>query len=82
MWSSQGGSLLLWAWVLSIAASGVLYLTRNRHREVVPWATAVLAGIGLFFTVLMLLAAASTRSSASTRRRPRASGSTRCCATR
>ena len=22
MWSSQGGSLLLWAWVLSIAASG------------------------------------------------------------
>ncbi len=36
MWSSQGGSLLLWAWVLSIAASGVLYLTRGRHREVVP----------------------------------------------
>jgi cytochrome c-type biogenesis protein CcmF len=56
MWSSQGGSLLLWAWVLSIASSGVLYLTRNRHREIVPWATAVLAGIGLFFTLLMLLA--------------------------
>ncbi len=56
MWSSQGGSLLLWAWVLSIAASGVLYLTRGRHREVVPYATAVLAGIALFFTALMLLA--------------------------
>ena len=56
MWSSQGGSLLLWAWVLSIASSGVLYLTRDRHREVVPWATAVLAAIGLFFTALMLLA--------------------------
>ena len=56
MWSSQGGSLLLWAWVLSIAASGVLFLTRGRHREVVPWATAVLAGVGLFFTALMLLA--------------------------
>jgi cytochrome c-type biogenesis protein CcmF len=56
MWSSQGGSLLLWAWVLSIASSGVLYLTRNRHREVVPYATAVLAGIALFFTLLMLLA--------------------------
>ena len=54
MWSSQGGSLLLWAWVLSIATSAVLYLTRNRHREVVPYATAVLAGLGLFFTVLML----------------------------
>ena len=57
MWSSQGGSLLLWAWVLSIAASGVLFLTRRRHREVVPWATAVLAGLGLFFTCLMLFGA-------------------------
>ncbi len=56
MWSSQGGSLLLWAWVLSIASSAVLYLTRNRHREVVPYATAVLAGLGLFFACLMLFA--------------------------
>ena len=56
MWSSQGGSLLLWAWVLSIASSGVLLITRNRHREVVPYATAVLAGIALFFTCLMLFA--------------------------
>ncbi len=57
MWSSQEGSLLLWGWVLSLAASGVLYMTRNRHREIVPWATAVLAGIGAFFIALMLFAA-------------------------
>jgi cytochrome c-type biogenesis protein CcmF len=57
LWASQGGSLLLWAWVLSIASSGVLWLTRSRHREVVPYATAVLAGLGLFFTVLMLVGA-------------------------
>src|SRR4029079_772173 len=57
MWSSQGGSLLLWAWVLSIASSGVLYLTRHRHREVVPWATAVLAGLGVFFPPLMVFGA-------------------------
>jgi cytochrome c-type biogenesis protein CcmF len=56
MWSSQGGSLLLWVWVLSIAASAVLYATRRRHREIVPWATAVLAGVALFFVGLMLLA--------------------------
>ncbi len=56
MWGSQGGSLLLWAWVLSLASSGVLYFTRNRHREVVPYATAVLCGLGVFFTALMLLA--------------------------
>jgi cytochrome c-type biogenesis protein CcmF len=56
MWSSQEGSLLLWAWVLSIAASLALYATRNRLREIVPYATAVMAGIAAFFTGLMLFA--------------------------
>jgi cytochrome c-type biogenesis protein CcmF len=57
LWSSQGGSLLLWAWVLSIASSVVLFLTRTRHREIVPWATAVLAGLAVFFCGLMLFGA-------------------------
>src|SRR5918997_87136 len=56
LWSSQGGSLLLWAWVLSIASSAVLFFPRGRLRELVPWATAVLAGVALFFCGLMLLA--------------------------
>ena len=56
MWSSQEGSLLLWAWVLSIASSVALYATRGRMREIVPYATAVLAGVAAFFTGLMLFA--------------------------
>ncbi|HVD39721.1 MAG TPA: cytochrome c-type biogenesis CcmF C-terminal domain-containing protein [Solirubrobacterales bacterium] len=56
MWSSQEGSLLLWAWVLSIAASAALYATRNKLRELVPWATAVMMGVAAFFTGLMLFA--------------------------
>jgi cytochrome c-type biogenesis protein CcmF len=56
MWSSQEGSLLLWAWVLSIAASLALYATRSKLREVVPYATAVMASIAAFFTGLMLFA--------------------------
>ncbi len=56
MWSSQEGSLLLWAWVLSIASSAALYVTRNKLREIVPWATAVMMGIAAFFTGLMLFA--------------------------
>jgi cytochrome c-type biogenesis protein CcmF len=56
MWSSQEGSLLLWAWVLSIASSLALYTTRNKLREIVPYATAVMAGIASFFTGLMLFA--------------------------
>jgi cytochrome c-type biogenesis protein CcmF len=56
MWSSQEGSLLLWAWVLSIASSLALFATRNILREIVPYATAVMAGIAAFFTGLMLFA--------------------------
>src|SRR5689334_34657 len=56
MWSSQEGSLLLWAWVLSIAAAVSLYATRNKLRDLVPWATAVMMGVAAFFTGLMLFA--------------------------
>ena len=56
MWSSQEGSLLLWAWVLSIASSAALYATRDKLRELVPYATAVMAGVAAFFTGLMLFA--------------------------
>jgi cytochrome c-type biogenesis protein CcmF len=56
MWSSQEGSLLLWAWVLSIASSLALFVTRDKLRELVPWATAVMMGVAAFFTGLMLFA--------------------------
>ena len=60
MWSSQAGSLLLWAWVLSIASSAVLFVTRNRHRELLPWATAVLGGLATFFVGLMVYGVVNT----------------------
>ncbi|HEU5106466.1 MAG TPA: cytochrome c-type biogenesis CcmF C-terminal domain-containing protein [Solirubrobacterales bacterium] len=56
MWSSQEGSLLLWAFVLSIASSAALWATRHRLRDLVPWATAVMMGVAAFFTGLMLFA--------------------------
>jgi cytochrome c-type biogenesis protein CcmF len=56
MWSSQEGSLLLWAFVLSTAASLALYSTRHKLRDIVPWATAVMMTIGSFFIGLMLFA--------------------------
>ena len=40
MWSSQEGSLLLWALLLSVYTSVVLFVTRKRLRDIVPWATA------------------------------------------
>jgi cytochrome c-type biogenesis protein CcmF len=54
LWSSQEGSLLLWAWLLSLWSSLALFLTRRRLREVASWATAVLLGFGGFFVSLML----------------------------
>jgi cytochrome c-type biogenesis protein CcmF len=54
VWSSQEGSLLLWAWLLSLWSSLALFLTRNRLREVAAYATAILLGFGGFFVGLMV----------------------------
>ncbi|HEY8303502.1 MAG TPA: cytochrome c-type biogenesis CcmF C-terminal domain-containing protein [Solirubrobacteraceae bacterium] len=54
VWSSQEGSLLLWAWLLSLWSSLVLFLTRTRMREVSAYATAILLGFGGFFISLMI----------------------------
>ncbi len=54
VWSSQEGSLLLWAWLLSLWSSLALFLTRGRLREVASYATAILLGFGGFFVGLMV----------------------------
>jgi cytochrome c-type biogenesis protein CcmF len=54
VWSSQEGSLLLWAWLLSLWSSLVLFLTRKRMHEVSAYATAILLGFGGFFISLMI----------------------------
>ena len=54
VWSSQEGSLLLWAWLLSLWSSLVLFLTRERMRDVAAYATAILLGFGGFFISLMV----------------------------
>jgi cytochrome c-type biogenesis protein CcmF len=54
VWSSQEGSLLLWAWLLSLWSSLALFLVRGRLREVASYATAILLGFGGFFVSLMI----------------------------
>jgi len=54
VWSSQEGSLLLWAWLLSLWSSLVLFLTRRRLREESPYAVAILLGFAGFFISLMI----------------------------
>jgi cytochrome c-type biogenesis protein CcmF len=54
VWATQDGSLLLWATLLSLFASAVLFLTRRTLRDIAPWATAVLACVAAFFLFLMV----------------------------
>jgi cytochrome c-type biogenesis protein CcmF len=54
LWSSQEGSLLLWAWLMSLWSSLALVLTCRRLRDVTGYATAILLGLGGFFVSLMV----------------------------
>src|ERR671925_1279547 len=54
MWATQDGSLLLWAFLLSVFTSVVLFVTRRTLREIAPYATAVLAVVAGFFLLLMV----------------------------
>jgi len=54
IWSSQEGSLLLWATLLSLWSSAVLFVSRRRVREIAPYATAVLCGFAIFFVGLLV----------------------------
>src|SRR4051794_17705884 len=57
MWSSQPGSLLLWAFLLSVYSSLALYATRRTLRKIVPYATAVLGIVTAFFLTLLVFLA-------------------------
>jgi cytochrome c-type biogenesis protein CcmF len=54
LWATQDGSLLLWATLLSLFSSAVLFLTRRSLRDIAPWATAVLGMVAAFFLMLMI----------------------------
>jgi cytochrome c-type biogenesis protein CcmF len=54
VWATQDGSLLLWATLLALFSSAVLYLTRRSLRGIAPYATAVLGAVAAFFLLLMV----------------------------
>lgn len=51
-WGGQGGSLLLWSWLLSTYAAVVVWQTRKRHRDIMPYVVAVLMATQCFFLIL------------------------------
>jgi cytochrome c-type biogenesis protein CcmF len=53
-YAGQKGSLLLWAWLLSIFSVIVVFQNRKKNRELMPYVLGILMSITFFFTVLMV----------------------------
>src|SRR5215472_10509253 len=51
-WGGQEGSLLFWSWLLSTYAAVVVFTNRRKHRDFMPYVTAVLLGVQSFFLLL------------------------------
>ena len=48
-WAGQAGSLLLWAWVLSIFGAIVVFQTRKRNAELAPYVLLIIVAVNAFF---------------------------------
>ncbi|MCJ7832375.1 MAG: heme lyase CcmF/NrfE family subunit [Actinobacteria bacterium] len=55
-WAGQAGSILLWAWMLSIYAAVIVKQNRFRHRDLMPYVSTTLAAVLMLFTFLMVFA--------------------------
>ncbi|NIV13009.1 MAG: heme lyase CcmF/NrfE family subunit, partial [Aliifodinibius sp.] len=54
LWAGQAGSLLLWAWLLSLFAAIVIFQNRKRDSSLLPHVTATLSTILVFFVALLV----------------------------
>lgn len=52
-WGGQSGSLLFWAWILSLYSAVALFANRNRNREVMPYVISTLSVTSFFFFILL-----------------------------
>ncbi|MBL8633611.1 MAG: cytochrome c biogenesis protein CcsA [Myxococcales bacterium] len=53
-WGGLDGSMMFWAWLLSIFSTVAISRNRERHRELIPWVSAILMGIQAFFVSLVV----------------------------
>jgi cytochrome c-type biogenesis protein CcmF len=56
-WGGQEGSLLLWLLLLTGYAAAALLVNRRSARDLVAWVTPVLAGVAVFFALLLVAVA-------------------------
>src|SRR6266481_9653946 len=53
LWGGQKGSLLFWAFILTFFSTIVHIQNRHKNRELMPYVTATLLSIALFFLGLL-----------------------------
>jgi cytochrome c-type biogenesis protein CcmF len=54
LWGALEGSILFWAWVLSMYAAAVVWINSRRPGNLVPYAAATLLFVSFFFAILLI----------------------------
>lgn len=54
LWGALEGSILFWAWVLSLYAAAVVWIHRRRDGSLVPYAAMTMLIVALFFAILLV----------------------------
>ena len=57
VWGALEGSIVLWAWMLSVYTLIVVVRHRTNARELYPWALSVMLGVLAFFLLVMTVPA-------------------------
>ncbi len=55
-WAGQKGSLLLWAWMLSLFGTIAILQNRKKNRHIMPYVTGILSASLIHFSSLMIFA--------------------------
>src|SRR6187431_2760260 len=54
-WGGLDGSIMFWVFLLACFGSLAVHVNRDRHRELIPYVVAVIAGVQMFFLFLMIV---------------------------
>src|SRR3954454_4780355 len=60
-WGGQEGSLLFWSFLLSTYSAVVIFTSRHKHRDMMPYVTAILMTIQTFFLILNVFVASPSQ---------------------
>jgi cytochrome c-type biogenesis protein CcmF len=54
-WGGLDGSIMFWVFLLGVFGAIAVYMSRERHRELIPYVVATIASVEMFFIFLMVV---------------------------